>query len=54
MVLAIGRGLFLESAFLALIAFSYGWVGIGSLDVGGSSAANTYGAELPVERLPPA
>ncbi len=55
--LAIGRGLYLESAFLALVAFSYGWVGLGSMNVGGAprdSAAATYAPELPVERFPPA
>jgi cellulose synthase/poly-beta-1,6-N-acetylglucosamine synthase-like glycosyltransferase len=33
-VLSIGRGAFVEGSFLALIAFSYGWVGLGSLNVG--------------------
>jgi len=56
-VLAIGRGSYLESSFLALVAFSYGWVGLGSLNVGDTpaeSAEAAYGAEIPVGRLPPA
>jgi cellulose synthase/poly-beta-1,6-N-acetylglucosamine synthase-like glycosyltransferase len=56
-VLAIGRGLFLESGFLALVAFSYAWVGLGSMNVGVTQAESggaAYAAEIPVGRLPPA
>ncbi|HVW27498.1 MAG TPA: glycosyltransferase [Polyangiaceae bacterium] len=55
-VLSLGRGLYVEGSFLALIAFSYGWVGIGSLNVGAApaeTAENAYG-RVPVGRLPPA
>jgi cellulose synthase/poly-beta-1,6-N-acetylglucosamine synthase-like glycosyltransferase len=49
--LALGRGLVLESAFLGLIAFSYGWVGLGSMNVGVTQAEGSaagYTPELPV------
>jgi cellulose synthase/poly-beta-1,6-N-acetylglucosamine synthase-like glycosyltransferase len=56
-LVALSRGFFAEAAFLALVAASYTWVGLGSLHVDAAAAesdAKGYAAEIPVRRLPPA